>query len=384
MSRPTLRIGIIGHGFMGKMQAHCYRSLPFYYGEAPAQCILAGVATSRPETAEAARATWGYEFAETDYRALCARDDIDVIHCCTPNSLHREVLAAALEGGKHVYMDKPLTTSIADARAMVAIGQAHPDQVVQMCFNYRFVPALLRAKELADGGALGQLYHVRAAYLHAGYVDPARPFSWRLDPKLSGPSGALFDLGSHVIDLVRYLAGEVAEVHHLAKTFVPERPLKGQPGETRRVEVDDASILTVRMANGAIGTIESSRVATGVQDDLRLELHGSRGALRFNLMQPNYLEFYDNTQPEAPLGGSRGFTAIESVGRYPKPATLPGPKQTIGWERFHMACLYHFIACIAGGKPGNPGLVDGAKTQAIMHAALESSRSGAWSEVPAV
>lgn len=378
----TLRIGIIGHGFMGKMHAHAYRSLPFYYDPPPAAGILAGIATQSEASMKRAMSEWGYEFGTTDFRELCTRDDIDVIHCCAPNHLHKDVLLNALENGKHVYMDKPLCLDLAEACDMAAAATAHPAQTTQMTFQYRFVPALMKAKRLIDDGALGRLFSARVCYLHAGYVDPNRPYSWRLDVSKSGRGGALFDLGSHVIDLTRHLLGEFSEVFHCKETFIKERPLKDDPSIKKPVDVDDLSILLFRLANGAVGTLESSRIANGVQDELRFEAHGSDGAIRFNLMQPNFLEYYDSRRTGGDYGGERGFQAIECVGRYPKPASLPGPKNTIGWERFHIHCLYNFVCAVVEGKPAEPNIVDGARTQAILEAALESSRTNAWAAVP--
>ncbi len=380
----TLRVGMVGHGFMGKMHGHAYRSLGFYYEPAPARVVLAGVATNTESSWKRAVDEWGYEFGTTDYRELCARDDIDIIDCATPNNRHHEVLLAALAHGKHVYMDKPLCLDLEEARAMARAAAARPDCVAQMVFNYRFIPALMRAKELIEAGALGRVFSARVCYLHAGYVDPSRPVTWRMDKAVSGRGGALFDLGSHVIDLTRWLLGEFDQVRELAETFIRERPCKEDPARMAPVEVDDVSMLQCRLASGAVGTIESSRLATGVQDEIRFEAHGDRGALRFNLMQPNYLEYYDNTLPEGAYGGERGFKQIECVARYPKPSRWPGPKNTLGWERAHIHSAYSFIRNIVEGRPADPGILDGARVQAIMEAALESRRTGAWVNVPEV
>lgn len=381
MALRTLRVGMVGHGFMGKTHGHAYRSLGFYYDPPPAKVILAGVATSSEASYQRAIDEWGYEFGTTDFWELCADPDIDIIDCCTPNHLHRDVLLAALKHGKHVYMDKPLCLSLDEAQAMAAAAKAHPECITQMTFNYRFVPALMRAMELVQSGALGRLYSVRVCYLHAGYVSADRPFTWRVDISKSGRGGALFDLGAHVVDLTRWLFGEVDQVQCLTETFIKERATLDDPGTKRPVEVDDIALLTLKLKNGAVGTLEASRLATGVQDEIRVEAHGSDGAIRFNLMQPNYLEYYDNRLPEATYGGDRGFKLIESVARYPKPAKYPGPKNTIGWERFHVHSIYNFITHVLDGTPASPDIIDGAKTQAIMEAALESRESGLWATV---
>ncbi len=381
MSIPTLRAGIVGHGFMGKMHAHAYRSLNFYYEPAPAKIVLVGIATRTEASWKNAVESWGYEFGTTDYQELCTRDDIDIINCCTPNANHKDVLLCALENGKHVYMDKPLSRTLDEAKAMAEAAQSKPDCITQMAFQYRFVPAILRAKQLVDSGALGRLFGVRVCYLHAGYIDPKRPYSWRLDEKLSGKGGALFDLGSHVIDLTRYLLGEFEAVHHLGETFIKERPMKEAPNQMMPVKVDDVSIMMLRLKNGAVGTLESSRMATGSQDEIRFEAHGDKGGIRFNLMQPNYLEYYDATQAGGEYGGERGFKQIECVARYPQPAKWPGPKNTIGWERFHVHSIYNFVNAIVNQQPTQPDITDGTKTQAVLEAALQSSEQGDWVEV---
>lgn len=378
MNLPVLRVGLVGHGFMGRMHGHAYRSLNFYYDPPPARVVLAGVATGHEASMRRAMDLWEFEFGTTDFRELCARGDIDIIDCCAPNHLHREVLIAALENGKHVYMDKPLCRTLDEAVSMRQCAKKHTGSVTQMTFQYRFVPALLRAKELIDDGALGRIYSARVCYLHAGYIDPNRPYSWRLDKDISGEGGALFDLGSHVIDLTRYLLGEFDQVYHLGETMIRERPLVGRPETKMPVEVDDISILLFRLRNGAVGTLESSRLATGVQDEVRFEAHGSRGGIRFQLMQPNFLEFYDATTPEGRYGGDRGFKHIECVARYPKPAAWPGPKNTIGWDRFHVHSIFNFVNHVVERRPASPDIEDGYRTQCVLEAALRSGRQSRW------
>ncbi|MDX9752764.1 MAG: Gfo/Idh/MocA family oxidoreductase [bacterium] len=343
-----------------------------------------GVAAQSPVTIQKAIADWGYTYSTTDYRELCARPDIDIINCCVPNYLHKDVLLCALEHGKHVYMDKPLCCTLDEARAMAEAGRTHPDSIVQMTFQYRFVPALQRAKQLIEAEALGELFSIRVCYLHAGYVDPQRPFTWRLDVAKSGRGGALFDLGVHAIDLIRFLFGEFTEVFHQGETMITERPLKEDPSVMMPVQVDDVSYLLFRLKNGAVGTLESSRLATGAQDEIRLEAHGSRGAIRFNLMQPNYLEYYDASFPEEVYGGERGYKRIECVARYPAPAALPGPKFAIGWERFHIHSLFTFVQNINNGLHGKPDLQDGVKAQCVLEAALQSGQSKEWTPVQAI
>jgi len=372
---PELGVGVVGFGFMGKIHCYGYRSLPLLYDPPPARTRLVAVCTAHEETARRAAQQAGFEQATTDYRRVLDNPAVDIVHVCTPNASHRELCVAALEAGKHVYCDKPLARTVAEAEAIVAAADRTAGSKHQMTFQYRFLPATLRAKQLIDEGFLGRLFSYRAAYLHAGYIDPTRPMSWRLDKAASG-GGALLDLGSHIIDLMRHLCGDVARVSARCQTFIAQRPTPD--GGSAKVEVDDLTLMQVELADGALGTIEASRLATGTNDDLTFDIHGDQGALRFSLMDPNWLHAYDQREPSGDYGGSRGFKAIEAVQRYPKPAALPGPKLSVGWVRSHIACLCHFLTCVVEDRPARPSLHDGLAVQRIMAAAYASSRAGHW------
>jgi len=369
-------VGIVGYGFIGKMHTYAYRSIPFFYNPPPADIRLVGVCTSHEETAKEATQHGGFEFGTTNYHELLERDDINIINCCTPNNLHKDILIGSLKAGKHIYCDKPLAMSLDEARDILEATK-NAKTVHQMTFQYRFVPAIMRAKQLIDEGLLGEIMSFRAAYLHSGYNDPNRPMSWRLNKKQGG-AGALFDLGAHVLDLVRYLCGECEEVFATTQTFIKSRPASKGSNELVAVDVDDLALVQMKMKNGALGTMEASRIATGTNDDLRIEIHGREGALRFNLMEPNWLYVYDNRAKADPLGGIKGYTLVETVQRYPEPAVFPGPKFTIGWTRFHIACLYNFLSNVEKEQPSTPTLFDGYKIQEIMEAALKSTITKKW------
>lgn len=373
---PELGVGMVGYGFIGKVHTFAHRSLQLFYDPLPARTRLVGVCTATEESGQKAREQAGYEFATTDYRNLLDRDDIHIIHCCTPNDAHHALLKDALRANKHIYCDKPLTRTLAEAEEIAALAR-QTRAVHRMTFNYRFVPATLRAKELVDEGFLGTVYQFRAAYLHAGYVDPNRPISWRLQNNKSG-GGALMDLGVHIFDLMRHLLGDFASVNAQLKTFLDRRPDPRRGGSLAPVDVDDVALVQARTASGAIGSIEATRLATGTQDELRFEIHGSRGALAFNLMEPNWLTVYDNTRPEAPLGGTRGPQRIECVTRYPKPYAFGATKNAIGWPQFHIHCLYDFIASVARGELGSPSFEDGLAAQRFVDACQRSAADNAW------
>jgi len=379
MTPRPLGVGIAGYGFIGNVHAWAHRSLPFFYHPLPAETRLVGVCTASARSGETAKARAGFAFATTDPAELLAHPDIDIVHCCTPNDAHADFLMAAIATGKHVYCDKPLTRTLDEARAVTDAADAAGDTAVRrVTFHYRFAPATMRAKELVESGFLGELYQFRAAYLHAGYLDPARPRTWRLERARSG-GGAIMDLGAHVFDLARFLVGDFEAVAATLVTRIGERP-DPRTGEPSPVDVDDIAVVQARTKSGAIGVVEASRLATGVQDDLRIELHGSKGALAWNLMEPNYLSVYDARDPEAPLGGDRGMKHIECVARYPAPFAFKTNKNTLGWNQLHAHALFDFVAAVARGTDETgPTFRDGMAANAFVHACQVSAEAGgAW------
>jgi predicted dehydrogenase len=361
----TLGVGIIGFGFMGRTHAYGYRNLPVFYDPVPCHTRLVGVATGHRQTAEAARRALEFELATTDWRELLDRRDIHILHVCTPNALHKEQVLAALASGKHVYCDKPLCMNREEAREIEAVLPA-ARVTHQMALHNRFFPATMRAKALVEQGLLGDVLGLRAAYLHSGSADPEAPLKWKLDPAMAG-GGALLDLGVHVLDLVQHLVGPIRILNCTTHIAYPQRPAAGDPGRLVRVALEDAAFLTVQAGNGAPGHIEASKIATGAVDELRFEINGSRGALRFDLMQPNYLWVYDRTSPVA----DRGWQALETAQSYPPPAIFPPPKMSVGWLRGHVACLHSFLVAVASGEPAEPSLQVGVELQYLMAEAYD-------------
>lgn len=371
-----LGVGIVGYGFIGKVHAYAYRTMPFFYDPPPLHTRLVGVATSRDETARKAAQHGGFEFGTADWRELIARDDIHIINICSPNDQHLDQVLACIEAGKHVYCDKPLVTTPSEIERLDAALPAY-DGIGQMTFQCRFFPATMRALQLARKGFLGEIVSFRAAYLHAGNVDPTRPAGWKL--QRSAGAGVLQDLGSHAVDLVEAITGPFVAVNATMRTLYPARPAKD--GMAVPIDGDDHALLTVRLPNGALGTIEASKIATGAEDELRFEIHGDRGAMRFNLMEPNYLEVYDMRKPETPQGGERGWTRIACVQRFDKPGGFPTPKASIGWLRGHVHCLYSFLYAVAQGRQSEPSLQRGLQVARILAAASESAAVGAWRDI---
>lgn len=356
----TLGVAILGFGFIGKVHAYGHLNMPLFYTPVPVRTRLVGVATSTPESAARAKDLLGFDVATTDQLSLINRDDVDIVHICTPNDLHADALLAAMSAGKHIYCDKPLTATLAEAeRVAAALPSYHGTS--QMTLQCRFWPATLRARQLIDDGRIGTITHFRGAYLHAGSVDRARPLNWKADAGRGG--GVLNDLGSHIIDLLQHLIGPLEPIHAVGRVWAADRRDQARPSQSIANVGEDFIGVTMRTAHGAPGFVEASKIATGAEDELRFEIHGEKGALRFNLMDANYLDFCDLSDPDAPLGGERGFKRIATVSRYEKPAGFPSPKNHIGWMRGHMHCLYNFLNAVARGEPGDPSLAVGVELQ---------------------
>jgi predicted dehydrogenase len=286
-------------------------------------------------------------------------------------------LLAVLGAGKHIYCDKPLVVG-EEAMAQVEAALGSYRGVGQMALQYRFYPATLRARQLLEEGFVGNITSFRGAYLHSGSVDPKKPMGWKQLKSEAG--GVLHDLRPHIMDLMDYLIGPLASIYTQTHILYPQRP--NARGEMTPVEADDLTVILVKHPGGAIGTLEASKIATGAEDELRFEIHGDRGALRFNSMDPNYLDAYDLRDAEGPLGGHRGWRRIACVQRYEKPGGFPGPKFSIGWIRAHLHGLYSFLEAIATGNPAQPSLDDGLRLQRLLAAAERSARTQTWQSLP--
>jgi predicted dehydrogenase len=373
-------IGMVGYGAIGRIHTLSYRDLPLLYPGALPPLTLAAVCTSREETARAAAQEGGFAAWFTNVKELVSQDSVTVVDCCTPNIQHKETLLAAIRAGKHVYCEKPLALNGAEARDIAR--QAEKAGVsVGMTFDYRFIPAIMRAKRMMEDGALGEVYTFRATYMHTGYQDPQRPLGWRMKQESSG-GGALVDMGAHLIDLVRHLLGEIEAVRAVTKTYITKRPVERGSRTMGDVTVDDAAWMETRLAAGCLGTIEVSRFATGALDDLDLDIRGSKGALRFNLMDANWLYWFDATRPGGFQGGDQGWTRLETVQHY-KGAVTPPARAILGWTRAHAECQYAFLRAVAEGKKPEPGIQDGLRTQLVLDAAYASAKSDAWTKVAA-
>ncbi|MCF7927466.1 MAG: Gfo/Idh/MocA family oxidoreductase [Spirochaetales bacterium] len=391
--KNQLRIGMVGYGGIAGVHLLGYRGIPLYYPDALPPISMQAVCTSRKETAAEAARHGGFAAFYTDLERMLAEQELDVVDITSPNHLHYRQVLQCLEAGVPVYCEKPLALNGLEAEE-IARRSEELEVPVGMTFHYRFVPALMEAGRMVESGLLGRVYHYRALYLHSGYQRPERPFSWRTDRSRSG-GGAVVDLGAHVIDLIRYLVDEISQVRSAFETFVPRRP--DASGRMVDVEVDDAAWVQTRLAGGGFGTIEVSRFATGTLDDLIIEVHGEKGAFRFSLMQPHWLEWYDARSPVERGDHSReedrqtgraaetlssygGWTRIDTVQKFPGAAVPPG-RAVMGWDRLHGESQYRFLRSLTGTDPFKPDAHDGLKTQRILDAVIQSAGSGRWEAV---
>ncbi|MBV7652063.1 Gfo/Idh/MocA family protein [Streptomyces albidoflavus] len=387
---PRLGVGMVGYAFMGAAHSHGWRTAGRVF-DLPLQPHLAAVCGRDPEAVRTAAARLGWDAAETDWRALIAREDVQLVDICTPGDSHAEIAIAALEAGKHVLCEKPLANTVEEAEAMVAAaGRAEArGQVAMVGFNYRRVPAAAYARSLVAEGRLGRLRHVRVRYLQDWLVDPASPLTWRLRKESAG-SGALGDLGAHAVDLAQYLTGEaVAGVSALTETFVKERPLlAGAPSglsgtgstETGPVTVDDAAVFTARFTSGALGTFEATRYATGRKNSLQVELNGELGSLAFDLERLNELSFHDETEP-AVTSGFRRILVTEPEHPYLEGWWPPG--HGLGYDHTFVHQARDLVHAVAAGTSPAPSFADGLRVQRVLAAVEESAAKNAvYTPVP--
>jgi predicted dehydrogenase len=359
---PRIRVGLLGYAFMGKAHSHALKTLGHMVYPPPALPILAAIAGRDAEAVRAAAARYGYERAYTDWRDMVADPSVQLLDNGGPNNAHAEPCIAAAGAGKHVLCEKPLGRTAAEAKAMLAaVTEANVKHMVG--FNYRFVPAVRYAYELVHSGTLGTIHHFRARYLQDWLADPTSPHSWRLSRATAG-SGALGDLGAHVVDLARFLVGEPASVSATLKTFTLQRP-------GGAVDVDDAFAATVEFDSGAIGTLEASRVALGRKNHMAFEINGSKGSLAFNLERLNELQV-------RAADGPGGFTdVLVTESNHPFMQYWWPTGHIIGWEHTFVHELAHLFEAIVNDRdiaPYGATFEDGYRAAVVCDALAASSQ----------
>ena len=352
---PAIGVGMLGYAFMGKAHSNAYKTLAYMTWPPPLRPELVAIAgRDEQAVAEAARR---YGFAEhvTDWRAIVADEGVRLFDNVGPNNLHAEPTIAAAEAGKHVICEKPLGRDAAEShetwQRVEAAGVKH------MCaFNYRFVPAVRLAREMIEAGEIGDITHFRGAYLQewgAADID-----AWRFDKAAAG-SGALGDLGAHVVDMARYLVGEIASVAAMTATFWPDR------------EVDDAVEAAIALENGAVGTIEATRFANGRKNAFTWEINGSKGSIAFNLERLNELEYSE---------GNKGFrNVLVTEADHPFWEHWWPHGHIIGWEHTFVHELHHLLTAIRDDgdvAPHGATLEDGYRAAEVCDAMLRSAEGG--------
>ena len=383
MPGKKLNVALIGTKFMGRAHSHAWSSAGKFF-DLPAEPVLK-VAVGRDEVSLRAFADrWGWEEIATDWQEVIARDDIDIIDIATPTALHCEMALTAAKAGKQIFCEKPLAVNVAQARAMAEAVRV-AGVTAYLNHNYRRVPAVMLAKHLIDTGRLGRIFHWRGAYLQSWIIDPDFPLTWHLQAEHAG-AGPLWDLGSHSVDLARFLVGEINSVQALTTTFIQERPLPGAEAGTfkagggesaaaprGRVTVEDAAIMAVTFENGALGSFESTRFATGRKNSNLFEIYGDKGAVAFSLERMNELEFFDATLP----AGEQGFrTILVTEAEHPYIAAWWPPGHVIGYEHTFTHAVADFIQAVAAKRTIHPDFEDGVRAIAVLEAAKQSAADG--------
>ncbi|WP_053205734.1 Gfo/Idh/MocA family protein [Jiangella muralis] len=388
----SLGIGMVGYAFMGAAHSQAWRNAPSFF-DVPVVPRLVALGGRNAEAAGDVARRFGWESVETDWRQLIARDDVGLVDVCTPGDTHAEIAIAALEAGKHVLCEKPLANNVAEAEAMVEAAEKAAESGVRSLvgFTYRRVPAIALARQLVAEGRLGQLHHVRAQYLQDWIADPAAPLSWRLQKDRAG-SGALGDIGAHIVDLTQFITGErITGVSAILETFVKERPipdsftgLAGSAGAGAAmgpVTVDDTALFLARFAGGAVASFEATRFASGRKNAIRIEINGSKGSLAFDFEDMNVLNVYDHTE-DARLAGFKRVLVTEPSHPYVSAWWPAG--HGLGYEHAFTHQAVDLLTAIGEGRDPEPSFADGLAVQRVLAAVEDSAAAGsAWTEVPA-
>jgi predicted dehydrogenase len=388
-NKPTLGIGMVGYAFMGAAHSQAWRNAPSFFDLPllPRLTVLGG--RNRDQAATVA-ARFGWQDIETDWRALVAHADVGLVDICTPGDTHPEIAIEALAAGKHVLCEKPLANTVAEAEAMTAAAEAaRADGVRSMVgFTYRRVPAIALARQLIADGRVGEIRHVRAQYLQDWIVDPEAPLTWRLQKDKAG-SGALGDIGAHIVDLTQHITGEqIVGVSGLLETFVKERPLpaaasglSGVAGTERgEVTVDDAAVFLARFSGGALATFEASRFASGRKNSIRIEINGSAGSLAFDFEDMNVLHVYDGTKDPELAGFTRVLVTEPS---HPYVGGWWPAGHVLGYEHAFTHQVVDLVTAIAEDRDPEPSFADGLAVQRVLGAVEESAaKNSVWTEIP--
>ncbi|MGC9136318.1 Gfo/Idh/MocA family protein [Caldivirga sp.] len=370
-------VGLIGHGFMGRAHSLAWRNIVLFT-DSPIKPMLKAVAGRREDAVRDFASRFGFERYYMDYRLMLKDPDIEVIDNVTPNHMHKGPTIEAIEAGKHVIVEKPPALNAQEAYEMYKAAE-RAGVVNMVAFNYRFVPAMVLARQLISSGRLGRIYHFRAFYLQQSLADPNAPLTWRLRREYAG-YGTLADLGSHVIDLARYLIDEITEVNGRLYTFNRFR-VNPATGVREEVNVDEGFTAMVKLRNGAVGIVEASKLATGHYNSLTIEVNGSEGSIRFDLERINELEAHFTGDGE--LSGFRRILVTQRTHPFMRFWWPPG--HVIGWEHTFTHEIYHFLVRLSERRDVSPeaaSFKDGWRVMSIIEAIAKSSEEGRWVSAP--
>lgn len=380
--KPKLRVAIIGYNFMGKAHSNAWLQAPRFFDVAAEPVLQVACGRNERAVGEFAR-RWGWGSVETDWRRAVERDDVDVVDISLPQHLHHEVAIAAARAGKHLFCEKPMALTVEQAEAMLA--EAEKAHVVHyLNHNYRRCPAVALARRLVDEGRIGRIFHWRGAYQQDWIADPAFPLTWHLRQEIAG-TGPHGDLNSHSVDLAHYLVGDIRTVSCTLASFIRERPLPGEKaatfsagqkpasGAVGPVTVEDASLMTVEFADGAVGSFEATRFAVGRKNRNTFEIYGSEGSLAFDLERMNELEYFSRADPGA-VQGFRRILATEAEHPYVKHWWPPG--HIVGYEHTFVHAVADFIRAVRESAPIAPNFRDGLKCVRVLSAGQRSAATG--------
>ena len=363
----SVNVGLIGHCFMGRVHSHALRDLPAFFdpGVEPSMQVLCGIGEGLEETA----ARFGWARHTTSWEEVVGDPDIDLVVLCVPDNLHAEMAIRCIEGGKHVLCEKPLATTASEAHAMASAaargGLAH-----MTGFNNRFAPAVRLAKDLIDGGRIGEVLHFKGVYQQEWFLDPSLTFIWRMDSAVAGEAGVVGDKGAHIIDLARYLVGDIDEVSAMTMLAVEEIP--ATDGRVHRADVPDAAAFLARFENGALGIFHASSLCSGYTYCRMFEVNGSRGTIRYHVERLNELKVsFADEEPR-----SMGFRTVSAtrLGVHPYADNWWGDGFVLGWEHTVVHELYELLGAIARSDVPSPSFVDGLRAQEVIEAVIASAR----------
>lgn len=380
-----LNVGLIGAGFMGKAHSLAYAAMPMFFWPAPAIPHRRIVADVTEELGQQAAIRFGYEIGTGDWRKVIEDPAVDVVDIATPNDSHMEIAIAAAKAGKHIISEKPLARTAEEARAMYeAVKQAGVIHMV--AFNYRRTPAVALAKKFIEEGAIGKIRNFRGTYLQDWSADPNGPLSWRFQKAVAG-SGTLGDIGTHVLDMARYLVGEVVGVNSMLQTYIGERPLqqggldklgasdKTGSGPKGIVDVDDEVMTLLQFENGAVGSLEATRNGWGRNNFLTFEIHGETGSILFNYERRDELQVFFANDP----ADRRGFRTIYTGPAHPYGEGLwPIPGLGVGYGETKIVECYDLFKAIVEKKQPSPNFRDGYQICRIAEAIAQSAADRAW------